>query len=330
MAVSDVTDINNEIKPIIDKFNGYINSYDEYNKHHEHYHKPTIAELDQFHKTWFYENWETRFRKINAFTDLGTKGVTAIPNTTFEDWLYWFWEWAKAWMDDYNDFKNQVYKALALIEKHLEAVDKTLEDHEERIEKIEKEIEDIYKKIDEINKEISNIKNEISNIHKEINDLKQMLKSNISPSYSNVTAQDVGAKNGWYRNLNAQPNGLNIQYRWVMNNDHSQGLYMQFNINRVVNDHYDDTKKLILEVDLTNFVNETKAQIPYQGWIGTSGSYWTTNQRAGMQYYYRYDNNTHIMKVQIDALFGVSSENHFPGRIEISAISNEFYVSVGG
>lgn len=326
MAVSDVTDINNEIKPIIDKFDGYINSYDEYNKHHEHYHKPTIAELDQFHKTWFYENWETRFRKLNAFTDLGTKGVIAIPNTTFEDWLYWFWEWAKAWMDDYNDFKNQVYKALALIEKHLEAIDKTLEDHEERIEKIEKEIEDIYKKIDEINKEISNIKNEINNIYKEIEDLKNMLKTSMNPVYRDVTPNDVGAKNGWYREQVAY-SGFKLEYRWVLDSDHSQGLYLHMNTNHVVNDSYDNNgDKLICQVDLTNFINETGAHMFSEKWPQTSGSYYTANQRAGFSYYMKFDSSTKVLSVYIDQLFGVYSENHFPGKISLVSISDDIFI----
>lgn len=338
-----VTDIPDNMQDLVNKFDEYNQLYDKYNKVHHQMHKPTIAELDQFKKSWFYDDWNVRFRKLSAFTALGTKGVAAIPNTTFEEWLYWFQEWAIAWMDDYNKFKNLVYEALLLIEKHLESIDKTLENHEERIEKLEKlvaeiiealktiweKIQEIIKEIEEIKKEISDIKGDISNIYQEIENIKNMVKANASPVYQNATANDVGALNGWHRNPDASPNGLNIKYRWVLNNDHSQGMYVLFNFNRIVNDNYSggETKK-ILRVDLTNFVNETGAQFPDRNWIASSGSYWNDQQRAGLQYYFEYDKSTHIMTVQIDSLFGLASAHKNPERLEIAAASNEFFVPV--
>ena len=76
--------------------------------------KPTIDELNQFQKTWFYHNWDVRFRKLASFSALGTRGAIAIPNTTFEEWLYWFHEWATHFADDYNEFKKLVYQAIKL------------------------------------------------------------------------------------------------------------------------------------------------------------------------------------------------------------------------
>lgn len=49
-----------------------------------------INELEQFKKDYFYNNWLVRYRRIASFTPLGTRGVIAIPNTTFEEWLVWF------------------------------------------------------------------------------------------------------------------------------------------------------------------------------------------------------------------------------------------------
>lgn len=335
MAVMDIPD---NMQDLVNKFDEYNKQYDNYQQHHHHFHKPTIGELDQFKKSWFYDNWNTRFRKLSAFTSLGTKGVVAIPNTTFEEWLYWFQEWAIAWMDDYNEFKNLVYEALLLIEKHLEAIDKTLENHEERIEKLEKLVQQIiealkkiWEKIQDLQKQINEIKSEIEKIKEMIKDLADSLKANTSPHYMDASPQDVGAQNGWYRNPNAHPNGLNIQYRWVMNNDHSQGMYMCFNFNRIVNDSYHEPNdKLILDVDLTNFVNSTHAQIRSEGWIPTPGSYWNDQQRAGLQYHYTYDNRNHHMKVYIDKLFGLYSAHKDNEKIEMVAISNEFFVPVGG
>ena len=114
-----------------------VNGYMEYRKNQET--PPTLDELDQFHKTWFYNNWSARFRRLSSFTNLGARGVIAIPNTTFEEWLWWFHEWAEALTDDYNEFKKMVYEALLMIQKHLEAIDKVSQDHEQRITTLENE-----------------------------------------------------------------------------------------------------------------------------------------------------------------------------------------------
>ena len=54
----------------------------------EQWHEPKSDELEQFKKSAFYHNWYGRFHS------LGLYGVLAIPNTTFEEWLWWFHEWA--------------------------------------------------------------------------------------------------------------------------------------------------------------------------------------------------------------------------------------------
>ena len=353
MSVTDVTDTS-AIQPLINQFDDYIKYDNEYHHSHEfkHFHRPTIAELDHFKKSWFYDDWCVRFRKLNAFNALGTKGVIALPNTTFEEWLYWFQEWAIAWMDDYNQFKKMVYEALQLIEKHLEAIDKTLEDHEKRIEKNEDEIKDIYKKIQDIYNKIQDIYNKIQDIYNKIKDIQNQIDNNyndvnnqikkikneidalkfdLKPSYMNITADNEGAQNGWHTNDQAKPNQFHIEYRWANNNDHTQGLYMRFACNRVYNDHFnpgsDLNGHLLMSVDLTNFINETHVQLPHSpgryGWVDSTGSYWNSQQRAGIQYQWQMDGNT--MKIYISALYGVSSM-WSAGRYETEGGSAEWYV----
>ena len=357
MSVTDVTDTS-AIQPLINQFDDYIKYDNEYNHSHEykHFHRPTIAELDHFKKSWFYDDWCVRFRKLNAFNALGTKGVIALPNTTFEEWLYWFQEWAIAWMDDYNQFKKMVYEALQLIEKHLEAIDKTLEDHEKRIEKNEDEIQDIYKKIQEIynrikdlqnqidnnyndeNNKIKNLQNQIdNNYHDENNKIKNLqnqidaLKLDLAPQYTNINADNEGAQNGWHTNDQAKPNQFHIEYRWANSNDHTQGLYMRFSCNRVYNDNFNPNSDLnghlLMSVDLTNFINETHAQLPHApgiyGWVDAIGSYWNNQQRAGLQYQWQMDGNT--MNMYITSLYGVASMMS-PGRYETEGGSTEWYV----
>lgn len=132
--------------------------------------KPTIDELNQFQKTWFYHNWDVRFRKLASFSALGTRGAIAIPNTTFEEWLYWFHEWAIHFADDYNEFKKLVYQAIKLLEKHMEVIDKRLSAIEDRLTEIENELKDIYNKIAQINKEISDLQNRVAKLEKDLQD----------------------------------------------------------------------------------------------------------------------------------------------------------------
>ena len=383
MSVTDVTDTS-AIQPLINQFDDYIKYDNEYNHSHEfkHFHHPTIAELDHFKKSWFYDDWCVRFRKLNAFNALGTKGVIALPNTTFEEWLYWFQEWAIAWVDDYNQFKKMVYEALQLIEKHLEAIDKTLEDHEKRIEKIEDEIKDIYNKIkqlqdeiqdiynkikqlqaeiDKINNEIQDIYNKIGDLQnqinnlrnqvnqntqdiknlankeqqdvdrlqKEIDDLRNQLRQNIAPNWINATQPGEGAVNGWVDDKGAPQHAFNIQYRWLNQDDHSQGLYLSVSLNHCYNNSYSPgTDDTMLEVDLTNFVNQTHAIVPAEQWPSSSGSYYTSNQRNGFGLHWKYDSNSHHMTVNIEYRNGVYAADKWPDKIVLINGGCEVYCPV--
>lgn len=159
-----------------------INSYMEWHKNQET--PPAISDLDQFHKSWFYNNWRVRFRALASWTNLGARGVIAIPNTSFEEWLWWFHEWAEALTDDYNEFKKMVYEALLMIQKHLESIDKVLENHEQRITKLEQDVR-------EIKQEIQNIKQQINELGDEIKNLKNDIK-NLGDEITNLTKQVQG------------------------------------------------------------------------------------------------------------------------------------------
>lgn len=149
-----------------EKIMNEINGYMDYHKNQET--PPAIDELDQFHKTWFYNNWQVRFRRLASFTNLGSRGVIAIPNTTFEEWLWWFHEWAEALTDDYNEFKKMVYEALLMIQKHLEAIDKVIKNHEDRITKLENDVKQIKQEVKNLGDEINNIKQDITNIKQQL------------------------------------------------------------------------------------------------------------------------------------------------------------------
>lgn len=155
-------------------------------------HKPTIEELDEFHKSYFYHNWRERFRMLHQFDPLGLKGVFAIPNTTFEEWLYYFHEFAEAFVNDYNEFKKLVLEAIDAINKHLEIIDKEIKDIQDHLKEIDKEIKDIQDRLTVIEKEIKEIQEHLKEIDKEITEINNKISDIINT---------INAMNGNFKNL---------------------------------------------------------------------------------------------------------------------------------
>lgn len=150
--------------------------------------QPVEGELDQFRKSWFYNNWCVRFRQLLAFTPLGTRGVIAIPNTTFEEWLWWFHEWAEAFMEDYNQFKQLVFQAITAIEKHLEIIDKEIADIDKHLQKIDDEITDIYNHLKKIDDEITDIYGKLHDQQAQINQNTHDIEHNNDKMTSEISA----------------------------------------------------------------------------------------------------------------------------------------------
>lgn len=170
-------------------------------KNNEEYKQPVIDDLNQFEKNWFYNNWEVRFRQIASFSALGTRGVIAIPNTTFEEWLYWFHEWLVSFSEDYYEFKSLCYEGLKLHEKHLTLHDKQIaeimnrlgglddttlnnfNDLVNRIEGLQQQINDTDTKFD---KKTSDISNKVSQLTETVENIRQDLQSKIDVINSNI------------------------------------------------------------------------------------------------------------------------------------------------
>lgn len=70
---------------------------------------PTADELKAFAKTDFYQGWKKRFDKL---ANLGATGVIATPNTTFDEWLYYFKQWSELYANDYQNFKDMADDAV--------------------------------------------------------------------------------------------------------------------------------------------------------------------------------------------------------------------------
>lgn len=146
---------NTDFQETINKLNEYVENIQKFQAENSTLLQPAANELGQFTKTWFYNNWKTRFMKIKNYTRLGLTGVISVPNTTFEEWLWWFHEWAESFATDYNDFKELTFQALMVIEKHLEAIDSEVENHEERVNALEGAWKEIGIQVDGFNTKLT-------------------------------------------------------------------------------------------------------------------------------------------------------------------------------
>lgn len=234
MADNDKT-----FKDILESINNYIEN------NREHLNDPTDKQLAQFRKSYFYNNWLTRFRRIAAFTPLGTRGVIAIPNTTFEEWLWWFQEWARAYEKDYNEFKKLVYEALLLHEKHLELHDQQIKELNDKVNDIYNKINQINQQITEINKHLGDLDNSVTNINKHLGDIDNSIntinnninalqKNMFNVSYTNASQGTL--KNGWYMK-DDHDRAFAFWWGWNNEHDHSQGVHWIPLINYIYKDN---------------------------------------------------------------------------------------------
>lgn len=132
-----------------------------------------ISELEQWKKDYFYNNWLMRYRRLASFAPLGTRGVIAIPNTTFEEWLIWFLEWLEAFTKDYNEFKKLVLDALELHEKHLQLHDEQIKELGERVTRLENRVTELEKRADAIEKRLETVENRLNNLETRIEQIEK-------------------------------------------------------------------------------------------------------------------------------------------------------------
>lgn len=95
-----------------------------------------VPDLPAFKESSFYTTWSS------AFHSLGLTGVIAIPNTTFNEWLYWFQEWGKAFSKNYNDFKDLVNQTFTELNEDIATINADLITLHQKDAEIEKEIND--------------------------------------------------------------------------------------------------------------------------------------------------------------------------------------------
>lgn len=245
----DYQKLMHQIQDMINQLNG--------DTHHHHHHED---DLKQFHKSQFYKDWWHRFHR------LGERGAIAIPNTTFEEWLVWFWAWAQAFQDDYNKFKDLVLNAIETIEKHLEIIDGEIDDINKHLQKIDEEIDQINAQLKVINQQIQEIINSIKElggkvdkITNDVNNIKNDVNNaNNNADNANKNAQDaidqlkkVAVATFW------QTSVTNVNTEWLQYGATNSGDNKKFWIQPRTLKFVNGTE--VAGFDIHNYLKKTKA-----------------------------------------------------------------------
>jgi len=101
----------------------------------------SVPNLPEFKQSKFYATWS------NAFSALGLTGVIALPNTTFDEWLFWFQQWGNVFTKNYNDFKDAVNNTFTELDGDIKKINDDLESLHNRDTELEKELNDKYNNI---------------------------------------------------------------------------------------------------------------------------------------------------------------------------------------
>lgn len=285
---------------------------------------PTTDELEQFHKSWFYNNWSVRFRRLMSFTPLGTRGVIAIPNTTFEEWLWWFHEWMQAFMEDYNAFKKLVLEAFQAIEKHLELIDKEIDDIEKHLSDIDGHLQRIDNEINQINQKLQDLQDQINTINQKINSLQNQVKNlqdeitaiqGAMGRYGSVHYIDFSNNpNGWVQNPAVGTHGFGITWAYLSDNNHQLGYTVWINIDRMIAKNTTVHNLQPLEIDMTQVapdvaVRPMDVEPDYRLWLYNGYIGYLQGDGIGTS------QNFHMHLTRVDS-------NH--GKLELNGISGDY------
>ena len=119
---------------------------------------PTADELKAFAKTDFYQSWKKRFDKL---ANLGATGVIATPNTTFDEWLYYFKQWSELYATDYQAFKDMADDAVRSLNNGYK---KNKEDYKKMADDIQTGFENTSQTMKNIMSDVANLQNQVSKL----------------------------------------------------------------------------------------------------------------------------------------------------------------------
>lgn len=119
---------------------------------------PTADELAAFAKTDFYQSWKKRFDKL---ANLGATGVIATPNTTFDEWLYYFKQWSELYATDYQNFKNMADDAVRSLNNGYQ---QNKEDYALMASDIQTGFENTSQTMKDIMQDVANLQSKVSKL----------------------------------------------------------------------------------------------------------------------------------------------------------------------
>lgn len=119
---------------------------------------PTADELKAFAKTDFYQSWKKRFDKL---ANLGATGIIATPNTTFDEWLYYFKQWSELYATDYQNFKDMADDAVRSLNNGYK---QNKEDYQTMASDIQTGFENTSQTMKDIMSDVANLQNQVSKL----------------------------------------------------------------------------------------------------------------------------------------------------------------------
>lgn len=157
---------------------------------------PTADELKAFAKTDFYQGWKKRFDKL---ANLGATGVIATPNTTFDEWLYYFKQWSELYSTDYQAFKDMADDAVRSLN---DGYQQNKEDYQTMADDIQTGFENTSQTMKDIMADVANLKNEVTNLQD---------KTQPNAALKNGLIEETQARIAGDNNLQAQINTTQSQ-----------------------------------------------------------------------------------------------------------------------
>lgn len=161
---------------------------------------PTADELAAFAKTDFYQSWKKRFDKL---ANLGATGVIATPNTTFDEWLYYFKQWSELYATDYQNFKDMADDAVRSLNNGYK---QNKEDYALMASDIQTGFENTSQTMKDIMGDVANLKNQVNNLKSSTTPNKTL-----SQNLAIETNQRIAADNELQRQINSTSSAINSQ-----------------------------------------------------------------------------------------------------------------------
>lgn len=177
-------------------------------------------ELLPFNEAQFYHDWKLRFKQ------LGLIGAISLPNTTFQEWLYWFHEWATTFTKDYKAFNQLTYDTLQALNQRMTIQDTNIDQMLTSNQAIVEQDKLLQQRLSDYLDQFVDLKNQVNTFQTSLNDVWRAINA-LSGQYTWLqygTDFKVVFRNNWQPKTNWQPPRVGVTMTtnnamiWVQNN----------------------------------------------------------------------------------------------------------------